>query len=290
MKFLPQEWYVRIYYEYYTGKKLDLENPVEFNEKIQWLKVYYRPEILTQLVDKYAVREYVKEKIGEEYLNTLLKVYDRAGDVDFSTLPEKFVLKGAHGYNFNLLVKDRESLNPTKARLLMHKWMTKNQYYRGGMEWAYKNVVPKLIAESYLENGTEGLHDYKFYCFDGVSKFLQVDIGRGDTYHARAFYDMNWNKLPFSKGRGRACDTAMERPKNFQEMVDVVSKLAEGFPFVRVDFYNLDGRIVFGEMTFYPGDGRHDFYPEEYNTLIGNYLNLPELNGGKYLVAHPAQA
>ena len=150
-KFLPPEYYVKVYYEYYTGKKLNLDKPVEFNQKIQWLKVYYKPPILTQLVDKYSVRSYVEEKVGRAYLNDLLGVYENVRKVDFDRLPERFVIKGVHGCHFNLIVPDKEKLNQLKSRFLMRKWLGKNQYYRGGLEWAYKDVKPRLIAETYLE-------------------------------------------------------------------------------------------------------------------------------------------
>lgn len=276
LKFLPPAFYVKVYYEYYTGKKLDLDAPREFNEKIQWLKVYYRNPILTQLVDKYAVREYVKEKVGDKYLNELLGVYDRAKDVDFDALPDRFVVKGVHGCHFNLIVPDKSALNPWKARWLMRKWMSKNQYYRGGLEWAYKNVPPRLVAEAFLEEpGRKVINDYKFFCFNGKPTFLQIDLDRGTTDY-RCYYDMDWKKLPFTTLRNTFFEGELEKPKHFEEMIDVATRLAEGFPFVRVDLYNLDGRIVFGEMTFYPADGRKEFVPEEYNRIVGDYLKLPE--------------
>lgn len=276
LKFLPPPFYVKIYYEYYTGKKLDLEAPLEFNEKIQWMKVYYRNPILTRLVDKYAVREYVKEKVGEKYLNELLAVYDRVSEVDFDALPDRFVIKGVHGCHFNLIVPDKSALNPRKARWLMRKWMSKNQYYRGGLEWAYKDVPPRLVAEAFLEEpGRKVINDYKFFCFDGKPTFLQIDLDRGTTDY-RCYYDMDWKKLPFTTLRNTFFEGELEKPKHFEEMTYVATRLAEGFPFVRVDLYNIDGRILFGEMTFYPADGRKEFVPEEYNRIIGDYLKLPE--------------
>lgn len=280
LKFLPPGFYVKIYYEYYTGKKLNLENPVEFNEKIQWLKVFYHPPILTQLVDKYSVREYVKEKIGEKYLNELIAVYDKASEVDFDELPEKFVIKGVHGFHFNLIVKDKSELNRNKAKFLLHKWMRKNQYYRGGLEWAYKNVQPRLIAEKYLEEMDRGsITDYKFFCFNGKVEFMQVDLDR-DKDHCKDFYDLDWKKLPFTKGKKPSCQEKMERPENLPEMKKLAEKLAGNFPFVRVDFYNISGKVFFGEMTFYPSDGRAEFYPEKYNKIIGGYMDLPEIPAG----------
>lgn len=284
MKFLPAPFYMKIYYEYYTGKKLDLKNPQDFNQKIQWLKVYYRVPILHQLVDKYAVRTYVKEKVGDKYLNELIKVYNYPKEIDYKELPQKFVLKATHGYHFNILVEDKNQLNKTKARLKMEKWLRKDQYTRGGLEWAYKDVKPKFIVEKYLSQiGKKDINDYKFFCFDGEPKLLHVDIDRG-TKHLRSYYDMQWKKLPIKHKSIGFIEDDTEKPKNFEEMIDVVRKLASTFPFVRVDLYNLDGAIIFGEMTFYPADGRLEFMPDEYNKIIGDYIKIPKIpEGQKYI-------
>jgi len=277
LKFLPPKLYVKIYYEYYMGSKLSLENPKGFNEKIQWLKVFYKPEILTQLVDKYAVRAYVKEKIGERYLNELLCVTNASKDISFKDLPNEFVVKGTHGCNFNLIVKDKSKVNKVKAKLLFKKWLSKNQYYRGGLEWAYKNVPPRLIVEKFMhDKENEVLLDYKFYCFDGKPTYVQVDIGRG-RIHDRYFYDMKWKKQAFVKGSFNITSDELCKPINFDKMVELAEKLAGNFPFVRVDLYNLSGKIVFGEMTFYPGDGRQPFNPIKFEHEIGNLLNLPKI-------------
>lgn len=284
MKFLPAPFYMKAYYEYYTGKKLNLDDPKDFNAKIQWLKVFYRPMILSRLVDKYEVREYVIQTVGEKYLNELIGVYDKPFQVDFDKLPEKFVLKATHGYHFNLLVKDKNELNRKRARYLMYKWLSKNQYKRGGLEWAYKHAKPRLIVEKYLEEiGKEDINDYKFFCFDGVPQLLHVDIDRG-TKHSRAYYDMDWNKLPIKHDSIAFIEGETKKPENFDEMVEVASKLAGKFPYVRVDLYNLNNKIVFGEMTFYPADGRLEFIPEKYNRILGDYLEIPEIpNGKKYI-------
>ncbi len=280
-KFLPPSFYVKIYYEYYVGKKLDLKNPIEFNQKLQWLKVYYKPPILTQLVDKYSVREYVADTVGEAYLNELIAVYDKVSDVDFAVLPEQYVMKAVHGYHFNIIVPEKAKLNTLKSKLLLTKWMHKNQYYRGGLEWAYKNVKPRIIAEKYLTQiGKESISDYKFFCFGGVPKFIQVDVDR-TVGHARSYYDMEWKKMNLATDGIKPYEGEMERPKNYDEMLLVATKLAGDFPFVRVDLYNLDGKILFGEMTFYPTDGRMDFIPDHFNTTIGNYLTLPTIPKGQ---------
>lgn len=276
LKFLPPGFYMKVYYEYYTGKKLNLENPREFNEKIQWLKVYYKDPRLTQLVDKYSVRPYVMEKVGEKYLNDLLAVYESAAEVDFTSLPDKFVIKGVHGCNWNLIVTDKSKLVPWKARMKFRKWLRRNYYYRSGLEWAYKNIKPRLIAEAFLEEiGKKSINDYKFFCFNGEPRFVQIDVDRGES-HKRRYYDVHWNALPFRDTDYPPFEYKLDKPDNYDEMVTVATRLADDFPFVRVDLYNLSGRIVFGEMTFYPADGRLEFLPDEYNTIIGDYLTLPE--------------
>ena len=281
MKFLPPETYIPIYYEYYLGKKLDLKNPVEFNQKIQWLKTYYHPDILTKLVDKYSVRDYVKEKVGEQYLNELIAAYDKASQVNFDELPDQFVIKGVHGFHFNLIVKDKSKLNRKKALFLMNKWMNKNQYYRGGFEWAYKNVPPRLIAEKFLkEMDKDVILDYKFFCFNGEPKFVQVDVERGIN-DQRAFYDLDWNKLEFYNKENKVYPGEIEQPENFENMLYVAKTLADKFPFVRVDLYSINNKTIFGEMTFYPSDGRKDFHPLKYNKILGDYIKLPALPEGQ---------
>lgn len=265
------------YYEYYTGKKLDLENPKEFNEKIQWLKVYYHPPILSQLVDKYAVREYIKEKIGIQYLNELYAVYEHEKEVDFDQLPDQFVLKAAHGYNFNLIVKDKSELNQFQARLKFKKWMSRNQYYRGGLEWAYKNTPRRIIAEKYLpEIEKNQASDFKFYCFNGKPRYIEI-IVQQDGVDLRCNYDMEWKKAPFYRKEVPFFEGEATMPESFEEMKEVATKLADNFPFVRVDLYDINGKIIFGEMTFYPADGRFPYLPDKYSTIIGNYMKLPEI-------------
>ena len=277
LKFLPSRFYIKIYHEYYTHTKLNLDHPKDFNEKIQWIKLFYRPDILTKLVDKLEVRNYVKEKIGEKYLNTIIKVYNHHNEIDLTELPKQFVLKATHGSNYNLIVKNKDHIPPRKIKKLAKKWLRRNYYYKSGLEWAYKNVPPRIIAETYIqEKNKQVLNDYKFYCFNGIPKFIQIDIDRNINNY-RCFYDTSWKKLPFTKGKNPIYNQEIKKPKNLTEMKQLAQKLAGTFPFVRIDFFSVNEKTIFGEMTFYPGDGRTTFYPEKYNRIIGNYLKLPNL-------------
>lgn len=281
-RYVPQDFYARIHYEYYHNKKLNLENPVEFSEKIQWLKVYYHLPVLTQLVDKYAVRSFVKERVGEQYLNDIYKVYDRVSEVNFDELPNEFVIKATHSSNTNIIVNDKSKLDKLKARYLMRKWMSQNLYYSGGQEWAYKNVKPRLIAEKIL-NPKEGLKDFRFFCFSGEPKFVQI----GSMYEGKryvSYYDLDWKKIPVV-GVSPEHPVMLDKPEQLEEMVQIAIKLSQGFPFVRADMYPMKDKIVFGEMTFYPNDGRVSYDPSIYNKIFGDYLVLPRIpEGQKHIV------
>jgi hypothetical protein len=268
---------VLIHHEYYHGEPLDLKDPKTINAKINWLKIYYQPPILNQLVDKYAVRDFVRQRVGEKYLNELLAVYDDARDVDFSELPEKFVIKGTHGCHYNLIVPDKSSLDKERAYKLFDKWLNRDYYDRHGGEWAYKGIPRRLIAEKFLkQKGQKILNDYKFFCFNGEPKFIQLDILRGEGDY-RCYYDLDWKKQPFYTERNEPYLDEAPKPRSLAEMTEVSRKLSQGFPFVRVDLYDVDGRVVFGEMTFYPADGRKDFVPKKYNQIIGDMLALPKI-------------
>ncbi|MBL4604301.1 MAG: glycosyltransferase, partial [Flavobacteriaceae bacterium] len=197
---------------------------------------------------------------------------------DFETLPNQFVIKATHASSYNLIVSDKKDLHKTKTKLLFKKWLNKNQYYRTGQEWAYKDLKPKLIAEKYLKEDNEtSLIDYKFYCFKGVAKFIEVHLDRADN-HKRAFYDLDFKILPFRNvALKKSIDKEIEKPSTLNEMIRLSEILADKLPFVRVDFYSISNKIIFGEMTFYPSDGRKDFYPEKYNRSIGDLFELPRL-------------
>jgi len=215
-------------------------------------------------------------------LNELIGVYNNVDDVNIDALPQKFALKGVHGCGYNLIVNDKSKLNEKRARRLMKKWMGRNYYYRSGLEWVYKNIKPKLICEKYLEqDGKKVIIDYKFFCFNGIPKFVQIDVDR-HSEHCKYFFDMNWSKLPFLLDSYlNVYDGELLPPVTFDEMKLLAEKLADKLPFVRVDFYSINDKTIFGEMTFYPSDGRLDFVPEAYNKIIGDYLVLPKIPKGQ---------
>jgi len=285
MRFLPSKLYVRFHYEYFSGKKLDLYNPKDFNAKIEWYKVFFRPKILNTLADKYSVRAYVKEKIGEQYLNELYAVYDNPEDIDYAKLPNEFIIKANHTNGHNIIVKNKETLNKKNLNKKFKKWLGKNQYYRRGQEWAYKDIKPKIIIEKFLkEDDKNSLVDYKFYCFNGEPKFIDVHLDREED-HKQGCFDLEFNLLPFGKSKiYKSIDSSIEKPTNLEEMVTLSKALSKKLPFVRVDFYSINGKSIFGEMTFYPSDARKAFYPEEYNTIIGDYFKLPKLENGRKVI------
>ena len=282
MRFLPPKIYAHILFENYTQKKLNLGNPIEFNEKIQWLKLYYHPKILNQLVDKFEVRKYVEKKIGSQYLNHIYGVYKNPNEVPFEDLPTQFVIKATHTSSHNLIVKDKKMIDTKSAIKQFKKWLSINQYYRTGQEWAYKDVEPRLIAEKYLNDAEKSsLIDYKFYCFNGVAKFLEIHFDRADN-HKRGFYDFYFNPLPYSYvKKNKSINEKVEKPSNLKEMIKLSEILADKLPFVRVDFYSIEGKSIFGEMTFYPSDGRKDLIPDEYNKIMGDLIKLPKLQNGQ---------
>ena len=258
-----------------TDYKPNLDDPKTFVEKIQWLKLHYHNPLLTQCADKYAVRQYVKDKIGAEYLVPLLGVWDDPADIDFDALPEQFVLKVNWGSGQNIIVKDKTKINRKNAVSKLRDWMKShhNHYYHS-FEWAYKNITPKVVAEKLLLLD-EGPIEYKMFCFDGKFKFALLEINWNTPQHCRAFCDENYNEVNFVIGNYQH-SSLPKKSNEFELMRNLAQKLAEKFPAVRVDFYNVKGKIYFGEMTFYSGSGYSIIKPEEYNFKLGDWLRLPE--------------
>ena len=264
-------------YLHRTKSLLNLDNPQTFNEKIQWLKLYASTPIKTRLADKYLVRDWVKEKIGEEYLIPLLGIYDRFEDIDFDKLPNQFVIKCNHGCAYNIIVRDKSLLDLQDTKTKLDKWIRENFASKAGCELHYRDIKPKIIIEKFIENKhSDELNDYKFYCFDGKVKYIQVISERIRNTHKVSFYDTNWKKQTwwdnvFYEGK-------VEKPHKFAEMLQIVDKLCKGFNFVRVDLYYLDtGEIYFGEMTFTPGSGSMRWSSEKINEYLGSLIKLPKL-------------
>lgn len=258
----------------HSGKSFDLDNPRTFNEKIWWSKIYDATSLKTRLADKYLAREWIKEKIGEEYLVPLLGVWERFDDIDFRGMPEKFVLKCNHGCRMNIIVNDKSKLDLKKAKKQMDEWMKVN-FGCSSMEMQYRDIPHKIIAEEFLED-MEGLKDYKFYCFSGVPHQVWISLYSGTPYHLGAIYDMNWNKIDFRCTLPDGGEKLAKKPVNFEEMKELAAILSKDFSFVRVDFFEFNNRTYIGEMSFTPMTGNGQFDPAEWDMILGELFVLPE--------------
>jgi len=273
-KYSDLEAVKRLYYSR-SGRYPDLDNPTLFSEKQQWLKLYHRDPLMIQCADKYEVRKYIKEKGYGDILNELIGVYEKVEEIDFKKLPDRFVLKGTHGSAWNIICRDKNKTNWMPWRLVMKSWLKHNIFWNG-REWVYKDLKPRIVCEKYLEDTSGSLMDYKFYCFNGEPKFVQANMGRGTERHAQNFYDLQWSLLPFGKDLMPRPDVDIPKPENLDRMIAIARDLSSPFSYVRADFYNVQGRIVFGELTFFPASGMPDFVPAEYDSIVGAMLTLPK--------------
>lgn len=271
----PDKLYLELMFRLKMGYPLDLRNPQTFNEKLQWLKLYNRRPEYTQMVDKYAVKEYVAQIIGKEYIIPTTGVWDKFGQIDFSALPERFVLKTTHGGGGGgvAICNDKEHFDTAEAKRKLEKSLSVD-IYRSLREWPYKNVKRRIIAEEYMQDGSGELKDYKFFCFNGRVEFFKIDFDRFVDHHAN-YYDRNGKLLPFGEADlPPVPDKKLEIPHNIQEMIVLAEKLSAGIPFLRVDLYNIDEKIYFGELTFFPASGFGRISPEQYDRIIGKSLEL----------------
>lgn len=273
---IPDRLYLKLLYKIKTGRTLHLDNPQTYSEKLNWLKIYDRNPLYTKLVDKYEVRDYVKEKIGAEYLFPLLGVWDKFEDIDFDKLPDRFVLKCTHDFGSVVIVNDKADFNKEAAKKSINSELKYNFFYRG-REWAYKNVKPRIIAEENMQSGDTRLVDYKFFCFGGKVKYMFIATGRGTDLRFD-FFDREYNHLPVTNGVPNA-DVIPEKPEHYDEMVRIAEKLSEDINNVRVDLYNLDGKIYFSELTFYHNGGMVTFEPYEIDKMLGNYFIKEKYKG-----------
>ena len=276
----PDNIYLRLLYYLKIGRKLNLARPESFTEKINWLKLNDIHPEYTKLVDKYEVKAFVKEKLGtDDIIIKTLGVYDSFGDIDFSKLPLKFVLKTTNGGGNTSVVicKDKDKLNLNRTR---KKLRLKNSkaLYKWSREYPYYTIMPRIIAEEYIDAPGNELSDYKIFCFDGVPKFLFVGTERQKIGEEVKFdfYDLEFNHLTLRNGHDNS-QVPIEKPLNFEFMLEIASKLSKGIPHVRVDLYNVNGKIYFGEMTFFHFGGFVPFEPDYWDYKFGEYLSLPEI-------------
>lgn len=276
---IPDTLYLQCAYYNTFGKKLNLKNPKTFNEKLQWLKLYDRKPIYTTMVDKYAAKKYVADIIGEEYIIPTLGVWDRFEDIDFTSLPNQFVLKCTHDSGGLVICKDKSMLNIEDARRKINDSL-KRDYYLNGREWPYKNVPRRIIAEKYMSKSDGSIpEDYKVLNLNGNPGIIQVDLDRFINHKKKLFLP-NWTELNFDFNYPTEKEYSLKKPDTLNEMLGLARKLSKEFSFLRTDFYVIDDRIYFGELTLFPASGFGKFSPEEWDERIGKWISLPEKRGG----------
>lgn len=277
INWMPDKIFLKLAFHAQMRKKLNLKNPTSYSEKLQWLKLYDRKPEYSMMVDKYAVKKYVADVLGEEYIIPTLGVWDRFDDIDFSILPNQFVLKCTHDSGGLIICKDKSKLDINYAREKINKCLKMNFYYHG-REWPYKNVKPRIIAEKYMEDesGYE-LKDYKWFCFDGIPKamFIATDRSNQSVETKFDFFDMDFNHLPFTNGHPNS-KSVIVKPNGFEEMKSLAAKLSRGITQLRIDFYDINGKIYFGEITFFHWSGMVPFEPESWDYKFGSWINLPD--------------
>jgi hypothetical protein len=280
LNLLPDKLYLSIMYRATFGKKLNWENPKTFSEKLQWLKLNDRQPIYQQMVDKFAAKEFVSQRIGEQYIIPVLGgPWDATEDIDFDALPDQFVLKTTHDCGGVVICRDKSQLDVSAARKFLGEHLER-KYYLHCREWPYKNVKPRIFAEAYLcdHSGSTEIRDYKFFTFNGEPKIMYIASGRDYTKKDKQvvyadFFDMEFNHVDLQIDHDNA-PVCPEKPKNFERMVECARKLAQGTKHLRVDFYEMNGQLYSGELTFYHCGGLHTFRTEEWETIMGDWICL----------------
>lgn len=275
-KEINDEEYLKRMFKCSMKKELNLDNPQTFNEKLQWLKLYDRKPEYTTMVDKYAVKKYVADIIGEEYIIPTLGVWNHFDEIDFDKLPNQFVLKCTHDSGGIVICKDKNKLDLKSAKKKIEKCLKRN-YYWSSREWPYKDVKPRIIAEPYMEDSKYGsLTDYKFFCFNGKMKCLYISIGSHTTKQKLQFFDRNFNILPIKRSDYLDFDKIPEKPFHLDDMIVLAEKLSRDIPHTRIDFYYIHNRIYFGEITFFTGSGFIPFTDKKWDYKLGSWLKLPK--------------
>lgn len=276
--FVPDRIFLQIKYFLIFGKRLNLESPETFNEKIQWLKLYDRKPEYTQMVDKYEARKYIENKIGKEYLIPLFGVWDNFDDINFDSLPDSFVLKANHFSGGVFICKNKQNFDIKKVRQEINRVLKRN-YYFYGREWPYKNVKPKIIAEKYLDDKKHIVpKDFKIYCFNGLPKLIVIfhDRYNNTTQKSESVYDTEWNLYPCSLDEHFLINTEKEpKPECLDELLYLTRKMCCDFSQVRIDWYIIDNKIYAGEITLHTASGFTRLIPNEYDKLLGSWISLP---------------
>ncbi|MCL2223637.1 MAG: glycosyl transferase [Defluviitaleaceae bacterium] len=275
LTWVPDSLYVRVWYFYRTRKWLNLKNPKRFNDKMNWLKLYYKNPLFSKFADKYEVRDYVTNVIGEEYLIPMIGVWDTFDEIDFSTFPEQFVLKCTHDSGSVIICKDKKTFDFESAKKKLTQKLGEN-YFIWSREWVYKNIKPRIIVEEYLSEISEDrLRDYKFYCFHGKAKLVVVNYDRATNVKGNT-YTMDWEYVPVELSFPSDPNKVISRPQTLDKMKELVEKLSADCCFMRVDMYSVDDVIYFGEMSFTPRSGGYNISPDAFNFELGSWLTLPE--------------
>lgn len=266
--------FLKKFYKYTFNKKLNLKNPRTFNEKLQWIKLYDRNPKYTRMVDKYEAKKYVSEIIGEEYIIPTYGIYDSVSQIDFNALPDKFVIKCTHSSGFVIVCKDKNKLNVEKVKNQITQCLNRD-YFKHKREWPYKNVKPRIIIEKFMKNkNEEDIKDYKFFCFNGIPKIMYLSEGSHKEQQRIAFFDMDFKQLNIKRTDYEDFEIIPKKPKTFEKMKDICKKLSRDILQVRVDLYEIDGKIYFGELTFYTGSGYIPFTEIKYDNYLGEMLKL----------------
>lgn len=276
---LSDEEYIRKMYYCYFGREIDLDNPKTFNEKLQWLKLNDRKNEYTSIVDKYEIKRVLTEQIGEKYVVPTYGVWDSFKEIDFNLLPDRFVLKTTHDSGGVVICRSKKSFDLKNAKKILNHSL-KNNYYKHTREWPYKNVKPRIIAEMFLDNDNEEIDDYKVHCFNGEPKITLVCSDRhSPSGLTEDFYDNDWNHLNLKRPGVPNSKKSHNKPANFDEMLSISRILSKNHPFIRVDFYIVKDRLYIGELTFYPSGGFDGYEPEEYDMILGNWIDLSKCQG-----------
>lgn len=269
------KFFIKRQFKHAMHCNLNLENPVTFQEKLQWLKLYDRKPEYTKMADKYLAKDFIQTRIGAQYVIPTIAVYDHAKDIDYDSLPEKFIMKTTHDSGTVVICRNKSLLNIKKTNSYLNRRL-KVKYYLKEREWPYKDIKPRIIIEKLLGSDEDDLMDYKFYCFNGTPKLLTVISNRwGSGGHKADFYDMEGKKVSITQPGYNSSEITPRLPIVFDKMKELAQQLSKNIPQIRVDFYYTGGQIYVGELTFFDSGGYLTFIPEKYNKILGDWIDLP---------------